>query len=73
MSNLERDAVLLCVLHTPCNVLLILLKSLMEKIGVSGVPRQLFNWVQVIESNGTGGCIKLVAVYYSIHVVLSIV
>ena len=32
----------------------------------SGISRQLFNWVQVIESNHTGGCIKLVEVYYSI-------
>ena len=41
----------------------------------SGVSRQLFNWVQVIESNRTGGCIKLAEVYYSIRdiVVLLIV
>ena len=30
----------------------------------SGVSRQLFNWVQVIESNLRGGCRKLVEVYY---------
>ena len=34
---------------------------------LSGVSRQLFNWVQVIESNRTGGCIKLAEVYYSMH------
>ena len=40
----------------------------------SGVSRQLFNWVQVIE-NRTGGYIKLAEVYHSIHdiVVLLIV
>ena len=41
----------------------------------SGVSRQLFNWVQILESNRTGGCIKLAEVYYSMHdiVVLLIV
>ena len=41
---------------------------------LSGVSRQLFNWVQIIKSNCTGGYIKLAEMYYSIlHVVLLIV
>ena len=59
-------------------ILVVILMKTCQKIKIeavksSGVSRQLFNWVQVIESNRTGGCIKLVEVYYSIHVVLLIV
>ena len=36
---------------------------------VAVASRQLLNWMQVIKSSCTGGCIKLAEVYCSKHVV----